>query len=94
MLQVFYLDVVKLDRVLHMLQYARKARGRERSHAWSDGAFPAWVCEMQAWAGACCHGRGRGVQVRMGDGVLTIVRALVLLFDFFLRSEQIRRKRC
>jgi hypothetical protein len=55
MLQVFHLDIAKVDRVLHMLQCAWEAKGarailarRLAARATSGWCGPAWVREMQA----------------------------------------------
>jgi hypothetical protein len=88
MLQVFQLDVAKVDRVLHMLQCMWEADGRERSlHAvWQHGrrpgdAGPVWAREMQAQAGARWSEHGK----QECSANVQNVRALALPF-FFLEA--------
>jgi hypothetical protein len=71
MLQVFYLDVAKVDRVLHMLQSCEKGRGRERS------LRMVWQCRPHVGTrnvglGWGCASRARETKYSVGVRVLAL----------------------
>ena len=60
MLQVFHLNVAKVDRVLH--NAPEKWRGHERSPRTVWWCGPVGARKILVWVGACWRERGRGVQ--------------------------------
>ena len=62
-MQVFYLDVAKLDRgVAHVAMHMRRGEGASGPYVRSGGAGPAWARKIQARAGRVGPSAGNRVQ--------------------------------